>query len=86
MPKLVPISHRELARKLRRAGYVEIRTSRHPVYFLAERDITIPVPRHPSDVLKGTLRAIIREMGIRSRSSMHCEWHATVSAKGAMIA
>ena len=35
MPKLVPISHRELARKLRRAGYVEIRTSRHPVYYLA---------------------------------------------------
>ena len=44
MPELVPISHRELARKLRRAGYVEIRTSRHPVYYLAEEDITVPVP------------------------------------------
>lgn len=64
MPKLVPISHRELARKLRRAGYVEIRTRRHPVYYLAEKNITIPVPRHPGDVPKGTLRAIIREMGI----------------------
>lgn len=64
MPKLVPISHRELVRKLRRAGYVEIRTSRHPVYYLAERDLTIPVPSHPGDVPKGTLRAIIREMGI----------------------
>ncbi len=64
MPKLVPISHRELARKLRRAGYVEIRTSRHPVYWLAGRNITIPVPSHPGDVPKGTLRAIVREMGV----------------------
>jgi predicted RNA binding protein YcfA (HicA-like mRNA interferase family) len=63
MPKLVPISHRELARKLRRAGFVEIRTTRHPVFYLAEKDLTIPVPRHPGDVPKGTLRAIIREMG-----------------------
>ncbi len=64
MPKLVPISHRELTRKLRRAGYVEIRTSRHPVYWLASKNITIPVPSHPGDVPKGTLRAIVREMGI----------------------
>jgi predicted RNA binding protein YcfA (HicA-like mRNA interferase family) len=64
MPKLVPISHVALARKLRRGGYVEIRTRRHPVYYLAEKNITIPVPRHPGDVPKGTLRAIIREMGI----------------------
>jgi len=64
VPKLVPITHRELARKLRRAGYIEIRTSRHPVYYLADKDITIPVPRHPGDVPKGTLRAIVREMGI----------------------
>jgi predicted RNA binding protein YcfA (HicA-like mRNA interferase family) len=64
MPRLVPISHRELARKLRRAGYVEIRTSRHPVYYLAEKNITVPVPRHPGDVPKGTLRTIIREMGL----------------------
>ena len=62
MPKLVPLTHRELARKLRRAGYVEIRTSRHPVYFDAENDLTIPVPSHPGDVPKGTLRTIIREM------------------------
>ena len=64
MPKLTPISHRELARKLRRAGYIEIRTSRHPVYYLAAKNLTIPVPRHPGDVPRGTLRAIIREMGI----------------------
>lgn len=64
MPKLVPISHRELARKLKCAGYVEIRTSRHPVYYHAANNLTIPVPRHPGDVPKGTLRAILREMGM----------------------
>ena len=64
MPKLVPITHRELARKLRRAGYVEIRTSRHPVYWLAAKNLTIPVPSHPGDVPKGTLRAIVREMDL----------------------
>jgi predicted RNA binding protein YcfA (HicA-like mRNA interferase family) len=64
MPKLVRVSYRGLATKLRRAGYVEIRTSRHPVYYLALKNITIPVPRHPGDVPIGTLRAIVREMGI----------------------
>jgi predicted RNA binding protein YcfA (HicA-like mRNA interferase family) len=64
MPKLVPISHRESARKLRRAGFVEIRTSRHPVYYLAAKDLTIPVPSPPGDVPKGNLRTIVREMQI----------------------
>jgi predicted RNA binding protein YcfA (HicA-like mRNA interferase family) len=64
MPKLIPISHRELVRKLKRAGYMEIRTSRHPVYYLAQKNLSIPVPQHPGDVPKGTLRAIIREMGM----------------------
>ena len=64
MPKLVPISHQELARKLRRAGFVEIRTRRHPVYYDAARDLTIPIPMHPGDVPKGTLRTIIREMQV----------------------
>jgi predicted RNA binding protein YcfA (HicA-like mRNA interferase family) len=64
MPKLARVSYRELASKLRRAGYVEIRTSRHPVYYLKELNITVPIPHHPGDVPIGTLRAIVREMGI----------------------
>lgn len=64
MPKLAPISHRELARKLERAGFVEIRTRGHPVYYSAENDLTIPIPSHPGDVPKGTLRTIIQEMQI----------------------
>ena len=64
MPRLTRISYRELGAKLRRAGYVEIRTSRHPVYYLEEQNVTFPVPRHPGDVPIGTLRAIVREMGL----------------------
>lgn len=64
MPKLNRISYRELAAKLRRAGFVEIRTSRHPVYYLEGKNITVPVPRHPGDVPIGTLRAIICEIGM----------------------
>jgi predicted RNA binding protein YcfA (HicA-like mRNA interferase family) len=64
MPKLVRVSYRVLTLKLKRAGYREIRTSRHPVYYLAEGDVTIPVPRHPGDIPIGTLRAIVREMGL----------------------
>lgn len=64
MPKLVPISHRELARKLRRAGFVEIRTRRHPVYYSVDQDLTVPIPMHLGDVPKGTLRSIIRQMRI----------------------
>ena len=61
MSRLVRVSYRALAAKLRRAGYVESRTSRHPVYYLAAKNITIPVPRHAGDVPIGTLRAILRE-------------------------
>ena len=62
MPKLNRVSYRELAAKLRRAGFVGIRTSRHPVYYLEGKNITVPVPRHLGDVPMGTLRAIIREI------------------------
>ncbi len=71
MPRLVRVPYRELAAKLKRAGCREIRTSRHPVYYLAERDITNSVPRHPGDVPTGTLRAIVREMGVSVEEFSH---------------
>ncbi len=55
MPRVAPNSHRELVRKLKRAGFELIRTGRHPVYYSAEKDMTIPIPNHPGDVPKGTL-------------------------------
>ncbi|MDH3324207.1 MAG: type II toxin-antitoxin system HicA family toxin [Candidatus Peregrinibacteria bacterium] len=64
MPKLPIISYKILAKKLRKAGYILIRTKKHPVYFCEEKNLTIPVPMHSGDVPKGTLRAIISEMEI----------------------
>lgn len=58
------ITYKELRRKLKGLGFIEIRTSKHPVYFNEERNITIPVPSHPCDVPKGLLRKIIKEIGI----------------------
>jgi predicted RNA binding protein YcfA (HicA-like mRNA interferase family) len=60
----VPVTHRELAQKLKRAGFRKIRTTRHPVWFHVKKNLTIPVPSHPGDVPKGTLRTLIREIGI----------------------
>lgn len=64
MPKLPTTSYKALHKKLKSAGFKLIRTSKHPVYFCAEKDLTIPVPNHPGDIPKGTLRAIIRQMEI----------------------
>ncbi len=58
------ITYKELRGKLKRLGFIEIRTSKHPVYFNEERNITIPLPSHPGDVPKGLLRKIIKEIGI----------------------
>jgi predicted RNA binding protein YcfA (HicA-like mRNA interferase family) len=64
VPKLTPVSHSELARKLKRAGFIVIRTSKHPVYYCRERNLTIPILMPPGDVPKGTLQTMIRELSI----------------------
>ncbi len=64
MPKLPVISYNELAKKLTKAGFKLIRTSKHPVYYNKPDNITIPVPMHRGDVPKGTLRIIIKEIGL----------------------
>ena len=63
MSKLPSLSYREVAEKLKRAGFVYVRTGKHDVYANKARNVTIPLPRHSGDVPKGTLRAIIRESG-----------------------
>ena len=60
--KLPITSYRELAAKLRRAGFELVRTSKHDVYCHREKNLTIPLPHHTGDTPKGLLRAIIRQM------------------------
>lgn len=65
MPKLKPIGYDELARKLKRAGYLPIRKSKHMIYFHPVQDITIPIPhKHPHDISKGLLNKLIKAMGL----------------------
>jgi|GEM_PF-5560153 len=65
MPKLKQIGYDELARKLIRAGYLSIRKSKHTIYYHAAKRITIPLPhKHSSDIPKGLLNKLIKEMKI----------------------
>lgn len=63
MPKLRPINYDEFARKLRRAGYIPIRKSKHIIYFHSIQQITIPFPhKHHGDIPKGLLHKLIKEI------------------------
>lgn len=65
MPRLKPVSYNEFAKKLKRAGYIPIRKSKHVVYFHSTKQITIPFPhKHSGDMPKGLLHKIIKEMKI----------------------
>lgn len=64
MSKLPSLSYREVAAKLRRAGFVHVRTGKHDVYVSTAKNVAIPLPHHSGDVPRGTLRAIIREAGL----------------------
>lgn len=59
--------YKELAKKLRRLGCEELREGRgsHRVWYNPENDHTVAVPDWGSrDLAAGTVRAIIRELGI----------------------
>lgn len=64
MTKLPVLSYRELANKLKQAGFEHLRTGRHEVYYNRAKNITIPIPHHSGDVSKGLLRTIINQIGI----------------------
>ena len=64
MSKLKPIGYDEFARKLKRAGYIQIRKSKHVIYFHPNKNITIPIPhKHPHDMSKGLISRLIKLMG-----------------------
>ena len=61
------MTYRELTRKLRRLGCVFVRQARgsHEIWANDSTGATSPIPRHGSRDLKaGTLRRIIRNLGI----------------------
>ncbi|MCF7836859.1 type II toxin-antitoxin system HicA family toxin [Candidatus Gracilibacteria bacterium] len=64
MSKLPVLTYRQLAVKLRQAGFELARTGKHDVYFHRRKNLTVPLPRHTGDVPKGLLRVIISEMSL----------------------
>ena len=62
MTTLPPMKAREVEAILARAGFVFARLTDHRVWRRGER--TVPVPIHPGDIPKGTLRNIIKLAGM----------------------
>lgn len=65
MPKLAPVTSKQLIKKLVRFGFVEDhQTGSHKVFYHPTTGKRAVVPVHMKDLPNGTLRAIIREAGI----------------------
>ena len=69
MGRLAGFRYREVARRLRRAGYLFDREGpgSHEVWRHVHTGRKVTVPRHAGDMAEGTLRAILREAGIDVR-------------------
>ncbi len=64
MPKLVPISHRNLVVKLKKSGFTgPYHKGKHPYMIKEQISITIPNP-HKGDISKSLLSEILRQAGI----------------------
>ena len=62
MPKLPPMTSREVEAILQRAGFVFVRQSGHRYWRNGSN--SVPVPSHPGDLPVGTLRNIVRQAGM----------------------
>jgi predicted RNA binding protein YcfA (HicA-like mRNA interferase family) len=66
MPRLRPLSAREVCRILEKHGFVIVRQKGSHIILhkeVRERGITVPVPNH-SELAKGTLKSIIDQSEI----------------------
>lgn len=76
MAKLRPLTYREVVKRLRRQGFRFYRQGRgsHELWVRDSDGVVIPVPRHQGKTIrKGTLRAIIRQMGIEVNEFMELQ-------------
>ena len=67
MARLTPLSARDVAKKLRKAGFVFDRQAKgsHEIWYNPVTKKRTTVPNHPgADLPKGTLRAIIDQTGL----------------------
>jgi predicted RNA binding protein YcfA (HicA-like mRNA interferase family) len=66
MGRLAGFRYREIARRLRKLGFVFDRQAAgsHEIWFNAATGRYTTIPNHPGDVPEGTLRAILRQAGV----------------------
>jgi predicted RNA binding protein YcfA (HicA-like mRNA interferase family) len=75
MSKLRELSHREVTQRLRKLGFRFFRTGRgsHEIWVRDSDGKVIPVPHHSKPIRKGTIRQIIREIGISVEDFMEAD-------------
>ena len=66
MGRLAGFSYAELARKLRRAGWVFDRHAKgsHEIWLDPSSRRRTMLPNHPGNIPEGTVRAMVRQMGL----------------------
>jgi len=65
LPKISPLSSRELIKILQKAGFRVIRQKGSHAIMMNDRKVRIVIPIHPrKDVKPGLIRAIIKEAGL----------------------
>jgi len=66
MGRLAGFRHRQVVRKLKRAGFEFDRQAAgsHEIWFSPATNRYTTVPNHPGDLPEGTLRAILRQAGV----------------------
>jgi predicted RNA binding protein YcfA (HicA-like mRNA interferase family) len=66
MTRLPEIKYKDLVRKLRIAGFLYDRQAKgsHEIWFNPTNRLRTTVPNHSKPISKGTLRAIIHQIGL----------------------
>ena len=66
MGRLAGFRYREIVKRLKRLGFAFDRQAagRHEIWFTADTGRYTTIPNHPSDMPEGTLRAILKQVGV----------------------
>ena len=72
MARLTELTYRQVTDRLGRLGFRFFRQGKgsHELWVRDEDGRVVPVPNHPKPIRKGTVRAIIREVGVSVREFM----------------
>jgi predicted RNA binding protein YcfA (HicA-like mRNA interferase family) len=67
MGKLSGFSYREIIKIIKKFGFVFYRQAAgsHEIWFNAETNLYTTIPNHSGDMPEGTLRAILKQAGIK---------------------